>query len=531
MCGLKLFLFGCTIYFITQCSSPSKNSLNLSSNKSYFKTNYEIIFDQSYEQVYSPFDEGFSGMSMLCNFLRKNRYDVSVNFLSLKKILPAIEPSGKILFLGAAMYRRYSNDDLSAIDEFLKRGGSVIALAEHDNLFEFSDMQNELVKKYGIEIQATGAEGAGVTILERIWPKCVSEKLNISNIRVYYPAPLLLSASAKPLLQISNFALRSKKIIGAFDHTGKGKIAVIGDAEIFWNMSEGFGAHNPENLQFFLKLCNFLTDFENGKITERQIFVNRKNSNGDILFITESGSIINKSMSGFFSLAESLYNSGYNIFESEINNADANKKYKAVFLIAPFDKNRKFEVLPSAEKLIIIYDGQTDMLSVNKEFKELVETLLEAQLPENEIGINFLLKKYNVKIEAGTLIDGNSSNHFIINNDFEVKNSVLPAKKNKFVFMRSAILKYFEKIGEEDAERIIITNSKNNIWLDKSITPISKQYASRPFIKYIENEQNIENNVVFLNKQIFILCDMEPLSNTFLTENSELKKIVFDWLK
>lgn len=511
---IALFFF--SIFLIYNCSSQNKNPKKIEN----LEIDYEVIFDQSNEQVYSPFDEDFSGMSILCNLLRKNGFNVSLNFTPLKIILKNITPKGKILFLGAAMYRRYSYDDLNAIDIFLKKGGAALVIGEHNNVFCLNDMQNDLLEKYNIKILDAAAESASFSFINRIWPLCSSDALKIDSVTVYFPAPLKLSEQSIPLLEIKNYAVSSKKIIAAYSPVGNGKIAVIGDAEIFWNMIEGFGISNKNNSKFVINFFKFLSDFNQKQKKIAKNFPHRKQSKGKILLVSEAGSILNNSNSELQCALEQFYNVGYDIIESSIDNIDTIAIYNAAIIISPFNQNHSFEFLNNFKKVIIIYDGQTDILAANNEFKEFVESLTGVKIKNPDLSINNFLKKHNIKINRETLINGkNNENHFIINltND----SPVLQIK-------RSACLTLLKE--NSVTKNNVYTIQSLNVWSQKNITPLSKIMGAKPFINQgVSNNSNIIN-LIYFDENVFVLSDIEILNNDFYFQCNTILNQILDWI-
>ena len=114
---------------------------------------FKIVFDLSKEQIYSPFDSHFAGMSQLTEALRKEGAEVSVNFRDLRTLTQQFKGPGHILVLGPALERKYAPEDLEAIYSFRRSGGGVLVIAEHDNFFRHADMHNALTEAWGIKYE------------------------------------------------------------------------------------------------------------------------------------------------------------------------------------------------------------------------------------------------------------------------------------------------------------------------------------------------------------------------------------------
>ncbi len=90
---------------------------------------FEVFFDQSYAQVYAPFDTSFTGFSELALLIREQGGVVSLNSQPLHRLLPHVRTRRTVLVLGVAMFQRYAPADLAAIQAFLRRGGAVLVPA------------------------------------------------------------------------------------------------------------------------------------------------------------------------------------------------------------------------------------------------------------------------------------------------------------------------------------------------------------------------------------------------------------------
>ncbi|MBP7654001.1 hypothetical protein KA977_11300, partial [Candidatus Dependentiae bacterium] len=185
-----------------------KNGLNKKNNADisipHIAPLFYIVFDQSQEQVYSPFETGYSGMSQLTVSLKKIGASVSINSLPLEKFLENYSGKGKILVLGVAVNRRYRQAEITALENFIKSGGSILVIVEHEDFFGNITFQNDFIKKFGITALSLTSLAEGNNFRTQQWVFCSSKIWNSENVELYYPAPLHIDSGVRILLEMNN---------------------------------------------------------------------------------------------------------------------------------------------------------------------------------------------------------------------------------------------------------------------------------------------------------------------------------------
>merc|ERR1711871_451695 len=115
----------------------------------------QVLFSQAHEQVLSPFDRSFDGISDATAALRARGVAVRQSWDPLPVALEQLScagSSGRVLVLSLAMQRSYSPEDVEAVKRFVANGGGVLVLSEADNVFMSSDFQNAMLAPYGIKV-------------------------------------------------------------------------------------------------------------------------------------------------------------------------------------------------------------------------------------------------------------------------------------------------------------------------------------------------------------------------------------------
>ncbi|MDD9937204.1 MAG: DUF4350 domain-containing protein [Myxococcales bacterium] len=218
-----------------------------------------VIVDQSLDQVSSPFDSGFDGLSQLTALLREHGATVSTNNRPLDAVAPRWG-AGHVLVLGIPWGRGYDAAVREALDGFMRRGGGVLVLSEHDNMYGSSDAHNGLTARYGIRTlggAAQAPERAGEPTVAR-WPQVRAARFGIADARLFWPAPLSVDPPAKPLLQLVDPADPARAVVGALAPVGEGRLAVVADLELFWNMAPRGGLSAGDNRRLALELFGLL---------------------------------------------------------------------------------------------------------------------------------------------------------------------------------------------------------------------------------------------------------------------------------
>lgn len=220
---------------------------------------------------YSPGGLG-SLFSKLFNETNKKVNIRLVDSTSIYKLKPVNDYA---LFILPSVYRKFTTDEIANLKNYLNTGGIVVCVAEHDNFYRSSEVFNTLTKPYGIEILLTilpTPEGD----YTKAWPLANSAIYKLDSIKMYYPAHLKVTAPARVL------ATANKATVCADVKVGKGRLVVLGDFEMLWDMTNKEGIEFGNNYNFITNLLGIKTNIdynesvsgieESGYFTQNQLF-------------------------------------------------------------------------------------------------------------------------------------------------------------------------------------------------------------------------------------------------------------------
>jgi hypothetical protein len=470
----------------------------------------EVIFDQSNEQIYSPFDTGFSGLSRFATLIREMNWTVSSNSRPLHQILPLLNSKEKILVLGVAIYRKYSQEDLRAIKDFIQTGGGVLVIVEHDDLFKNQTFQNELISQFGIRALPSQALGEGKKWEENIWPIGYSPVFNLNQIQTFLPAPLKLSKKVRPLLFLKKPRNKEENIVAAWAQYRKGNIIVLGDQEILWNMTSTSGVRKGQNKKFLTQILNILhSEKRPTSIPHKENFLT---TGKNALFYTDSFSQgPEKSLSGLSSMADELRQMGYSIHSG--GNGLNFTKFDLVIVAIPLTILKRPNELSKAKKLILITDGQSDILSKDEKLREIFEKSLGLKINfmEYDNPINSIIKNSGLEFFKGTLT-AKGVNHFFVTS-------------NKYPIFRSSFIK---KINPNSQVKYLDYCDGDILPLFNVVPPSEDPKTGRPFEAFLGTEKLDRYPIMALSKNIMLISDLELVSNQFFSK--ENFKEIKNWL-
>ncbi len=524
-----IYLLAFTILVITcSCKPTPKEETPPYHNPNYIG-GYHVIIDQSKEQLYSPFDFGFSGMSRFGNLLQRHKVLVTLNSLPLEKFLPTLKTQGTLLFLGVAMYAKYTSQEISAIKSFVHRGGAVTIIGEHDNYFDNGTFQNKLTKEFGVKIRFDQALGKRTSFKDHYWPECVAKIFNMDNIYLYVPVSLALSKNAQPLIKLKNPLIREKAIVASVTKHGKGKVIVLGDAEIFWNMTKESGIRKAQNQKLLLTLFSYATQFkQSAEVISKQetlksptTSIVKKKSKKFISILNAPHGLSPLNSSFGFSKFYSYFNKKGYYFKSKKTSPRVIEKSDLVILAVPTVKIKNIRLLRKSKKLLLISDGVTnitrdapDIISVMKKFFK-----IQVEIHEYTNPLNMLMGEYNIKFLDATVISTN-------------RNRLFAYTENNFSLFRSTAIISTQRTFSKDMS--ILLQTKKGLIISENYTPkIRKGKPLRnvfPQSRYIKARPSFP--IIVKNKRIFAIADMELLSDyNFGKSNNALGEKILSWLK
>ena len=486
-------------------------------------TRIQVIFDQTKDQISSPFDTGFDGLSRLALLLRSHGAVVSINNLPLKSVLPTVHGRGNILVLGIPWNIGYTSDDIKAINAFLDSGGGVLTIVEHDNIYRNCDIQNPLIEPFGIKAIASQSNGRHSSNRDELlntknyyWPICSAKEWGLSKIRFYLPAPLNIKHPAKVLVETNCPAIEKYRIVGAYNHERKGPLVVISDYEVFWNMTSDAGIREGDNTDFILRLFGFLSGMD-GSLKHEPYHHTYKREWGKgtktALFVTSGmGCFPDGSVNGLDTFADFLNQNGYRILigPDTLSHLGSNKtiSHSSIDLAIIAVPITTFEVpseIAAAKNLLLIADGRTDILTLpglKKSTEKLINIPKQYPYPINRMAI-----AHGIRFKPVTLLDSATS-------QMTISAKWMKTYQSLWLFRSSVI----EILPNHDNIDIIATAGEYGTPVKALIKPVAiNDHNPRRIPEKLANTEERIKPVLVKSPKIMAVGDLELLSNQGLS--------------
>lgn len=207
----------------------------------------DVVADISLGQPFYPADDGYAGVSLFSKELTRSGYRLSLNSDSPADFLKIHKPA--VFLLVPGIFSFHSQADVDALRAYVMQGGNLLIFAEHENFFRSSENLNRFLTGTGIEILFDKVERIGSThFADRFRPRAKTVYGATDSVIFYFPASLHL---------VDSTASRAKsadgKVMAAITPFGQGKIGVISDFEIIWNMSARTGLRYGNNRNFVMQ--------------------------------------------------------------------------------------------------------------------------------------------------------------------------------------------------------------------------------------------------------------------------------------
>ena len=485
---------------------------------------FHAIFDQSNEQVYSPFDTGFSGMSRFAIRIRELGGSVSINTRPLPDFLPKLKGKNTILILGVAMYRAYQDSAVKAIKEYLHNGGSVFLMIEHDNLLGNAGFQNKLLQEFDIRALPTSAIAQGTTPQARFWPYCESTEFNLQKVQLFLPAPLEIADETFSLLKVSNPGNRKYTTVAVKRTIGRGTVIALGDAEAAWNGFNLVGIDVAENGAFidqaFSLLAGIQDKTKNKTIPSRPAAICKSDRSKRKILIETGGYSFIPLVPGYSAIVSKFADYGCNI---DLGGADTidYKGYDLVVVMNPLSAEGLSRNILQADKVLVAGDGQSSYLET-KEIKNFLEKMSGQQVTEAAYPLNVLLAEEGLKFSSSTLVTEQVLNGYFTH--FQV-----PAELDRTTIdlNRAAVL------DVDAASYSILAESGGRSWPSTNITP--KQVGRKPVKPFIPPEGTVFDGypVIAKSEKILAISDITLLNDASMSDDSgkALFSHIIDWLE
>lgn len=254
-----------------------------------FTNKTTILFDLSHNEMLSPSEAEDNEYADFTNLLNSLNIEIKKN--DDREITIQLLKNLDILIIGNPVNEYFSKSEITSIIEFVRYGGSLLLISEYGaDYLQKTNLNDIAAKNFNIlfesniikEINEINQEGSSIITI-RSFP--THETTNqIREIIMGGSCSIALHKEAIPLLISEENAWsekysESKKdwekeerkdeyIISAATSFGSGKVAAIGDVDIFSN-DPNFGINKLDNRKFITNLINWLIEpIEENKIMD-----------------------------------------------------------------------------------------------------------------------------------------------------------------------------------------------------------------------------------------------------------------------
>lgn len=380
---------------------------------------YELIYDEGHGNVWGIWDTGFYGYSEFARTIKQQKILVSLNAEKLELLLgqiPEADLFQKILVLNVAKYKSYTNEEISSVESFVKKGGKLIIIGEHDNMYGVSDFQNAIASRFGLFFNHNSVGNPYIS--ER---RSQSDVFNLKNVFDQLSASIRYSSKdATVLLFINENNRKVPTCVGV--KVGKGKVVALGDSELFWNGDGKVGINRGENKQFLLHLISWITDqkIEQNTYETKTIFLTNKKPSvkPKKMFIDTSsfGRDIDNSRSGLNSFAHFFQQNGFDVTNQKSTDYDIRVVVGALSKI-DYNKNDKAKNILFLEA----YDNLESFSYWDKFHIDRGNSNLESIYIDLE-------NAWNIKISPCFITNGNQENVF--NYPLKISNHIISIQRS-----------------------------------------------------------------------------------------------------
>lgn len=485
----------------------------------------DVIFDMSMDPVVTPFEVAFEGMSRLLDLLRRHGASVSSNVLPLESVLGAWGGSGRILVLGMPWKTRYSPAALDAIDAFMRAGGGVLVITEHDNVYRHADAQNELTRRYGIETmfgQAVEVPRAGDPV-QGAWPFVAVPAWGIARARFLLPAPLAVRPPAKALAELST-PLRSEwATVMAEAAVGQGRLLVVADSEWLWNMTREFGLRGDDNEKLALRAFGELAGRAGPLAVVPDLHAaaplrgDLGNATRCVAFESEGNAFVPEDApNGLMTLVRGLRAAGFAIRRATDRGAEG---CEAGLLILPLRPLGEAATRLQARRLILVTDGDSDVIGdAGSLWRRLPIRYDEYAGSGAERPLDALARALGLRIPRVTLIDENDTTRV----------TALLSSGRSVVLHRAGTLAW-----QGDAFRGLVAAAPGTRMSD-DLFPVTRSVNGKTEFprRRALPASDAPLWVVAQSQKVFAVADVELVTDQFLATDAgkELLKLLTDWL-
>lgn len=483
-----------------------------------------VVIDQSYGQVCSPYDASFAGMSEFALMLKAHGAAVYVNREPLDCFVEKTAPEGTVLILGPGLFKVYAQSDLDALQTFVKQGGGLLVVAEHDNIYCSTDQQNDLLRHFGIEVQDGKAFSASEDRWEKIWVRAGASRFGVGDIRMYMVPPIVYTAPVQVLVTLNEPADPARSVAGVTVESGKGRLLCLADYEQVWNMDGQVGFYEGDNAVFMLRCVEYLAGHALASVPRENRVM--RADNGDeapSLLLDLRGSVagMDTSPGGLSEFAAYVQKEGINVI---VRQSGEGWEGDVVMLPGPVRDTGFAETWPDSMRLIAVAEGVNDVLSLPGLLSALADAVEEEKLMLDSVHpVNALLKERGVRFLDGALMCSDER-------CFDVP----CVWDSGGVFS----LHYATALSlPAESELKVIARTRPEVWLRESQNPLLAKgirpvnEVLYPVPRGISAAEGLP--VAAYDGQFFLLSDLTPLLNSGMAseDGREVARRIVAWIR
>jgi len=377
----------------------------------------EVIFDLSKEQVFSPWDTGFMGYSDLSIMLLKSGFWVSSNSRSLLELLEEISEDTIIVFGVAKGHSVFTEEELSGLEAYVRNGGSLLILGEHDNMFGSSDFQNPLMERFGLRFDPVAVVSQQnkdqASKMDFFWPWFSSGPWHISDIRFFLPGVIATADPDDILAMTDETTLPGHAVLAILQEVGKGRVVACADAEFLWNGNDVMGLKVGNNMEFIRRIFLWLAQKE---IPKRHVFdpppVHSSRVRGRVLFdLQDCAREPDHSGGGLYQLARAFETQGYEVFSVHEPLPDYGG-FSLVIIPWPLSqgpailKEKGRLLFDSARRVLLLGEAHSSFQAIIQHDVSVLEGTPFLNFQDPSPPLNGIAEAFNIMFQPYTVMEG-----------------------------------------------------------------------------------------------------------------------------
>jgi hypothetical protein len=240
-----------------------------------------VVFDESLDEYFSIRDPGFMGYSQAATLLRSAGYRVAANDEPLSRFVSRLQaPRSTALVITLRSGASFGREPLGAMRALLARGGAVVLLVEHDDIYGNAGAANELSREFGVEVVSGHADAVRDA---RLSPGPVTiarlDSPRLDSVLLYLAAPLSVTGPAASVLA----SAPSGTPVAARARAGRGRLLLVGDSEFLWNGTPDLGLAAGNNREFLLALVRLAVGSGAGGLFSRAGLLVERSPRGPLI--------------------------------------------------------------------------------------------------------------------------------------------------------------------------------------------------------------------------------------------------------